>query len=208
VVGAGGACVLLAILGLSLASLLSPGAPPVPDPEPIRPAPPPRSPSDSPVRPRMVEPPPPPSAVAPAPAPAPVESRFERVDAGPLPVPEQLRLRRELIRSMAALRQELGRCPAQPAPQPVRGRAALVLELRGVAGGAQVTRTSLEADMPVNEVFVGCVRTTLQGRTLAAKGIGPGVPLRFSVPLGPGGNSLGLNSASLTPAADRAAPAR
>jgi hypothetical protein len=82
-----------------------------------------------------------------------------------------------------------------------------VLELRGVSGGAQVTGTSLEAEMPVNEVFVGCVRTALQGRTLAAKGIGPGVQLRFSVPLGPGGNSLGLSSASLTPAGP-AAPAR
>ncbi len=89
----------------------------------------------------------------------------------------------------------------------MRGHAALVLELRGVTGGGQVTGTTLEADMPVNEVFVGCVRTALRGRTLAAKGIGPGVQLRFSVPLGPGGNSLGLSSASLT-AADRAAPER
>lgn len=113
---------------------------------------------------------------------------------------EKLRLRRELIRSVSALRQELIRCPSQFTRQPPGGRAALVLELQGVADGVRVMGTSLEADMPVNDQFVGCVRTVLEGKTLAASGVNPARRLRFFIPLGLGGNTLGLPASSVTEA--------
>jgi hypothetical protein len=72
-----------------------------------------------------------------------------------------------------------------------------VLDLQGVGDGARVLGTTLEADIPVNDRFVSCVSGVLQGRTLPATGVTPGVRMRFFIPLGLAGNTLGLSSASL-----------
>jgi hypothetical protein len=104
------------------------------------------------------------------------------------------------------LRQELIRCPSQFARQPPGGRAALVLDLQGVSDGARVLGTTLEADMPVNDAFVACVSGVLRGKTLVASRMRPGLRLRFFIPLGLGGNTLGLSSASLSEGDDSASP--
>jgi hypothetical protein len=208
VVGVAGAFVLLALLGAAVASLLAPSEPARSEPEPVRPAPPPPPPpAPSPLQ-RLPDPPPPepPPRPTPTPAPAPPEPRRDALDVGALPLPERLRLRRELVRSVAALKEELGRCPAEAAHPFPGGRAALVLDLSGVTEGFRVQGTSLEADMPVNDRFVACVRAVLQGKTLAATGASPGLRLRFFIPLGRAGNSLGLSSASLTDADDTTPP--
>jgi hypothetical protein len=194
VVGVTGAFVLLALLGSSVAALLSPGESFRPEPEPVRPAPPP-PPSPAPAR--RPDPPPPPPAPTPPPAPAPAESRPGSADAGTIPLSDRLRIRRELIRSISALKGELARCPTNPARPSPDGRAALVLDLEGVGNGARVLGTTLEADIPVNDGFVACVSGLLQGRTLPATEVSPGVRLRFFIPLGRAGNTLGLSSASL-----------
>lgn len=114
-----------------------------------------------------------------------------------MPLPERLRVRRELIRSVTGLKGELARCPSTRAHPLPGGRAALVLELEGVGGGARVLGTTLEADMPVNDAFVACARALFQGKTLAAAGVSPGIRLHYFIPLGPAGSSLSLSSSSV-----------
>ncbi|MGZ6060228.1 MAG: hypothetical protein ACXWLP_12280 [Myxococcaceae bacterium] len=198
VVGVAGAFVLLALLGSSVAALLSPGESFRPEPEPVRPAPPPLPPP-SPAPARRPDPPPPPT---PAPAPVPAEPRPVSVDAGTIPLTDRLRIRRELIRGVTALKGELSGCPVTPVRPSPDGRAALVLDLLGVGNGARVVGTTLEADIPVNDRFVACVSGVLQGRTLPATGVSPGARLRFFIPLGLAGNTLGLSSASLVDSED------
>ena len=196
VVGVAAAFVLLALLGSSVAALLSPGESFRPEPEPVRPAPPPLPPP-SPAPARRPDPPPLPLAPTPPPAPVPVEPRPVSPDAGRIPLTDRLRLRRELIRGLTALKGELAGCPATPTRPSPDGRAALVLDLQGVGDGARVLGTTLEADIPVNDRFVSCVSGVLQGRTLPATGVTPGARMRFFIPLGLAGNTLGLSSASL-----------
>ncbi|MGZ3447228.1 MAG: hypothetical protein ACXU88_16205 [Myxococcaceae bacterium] len=198
VVGVAAAFVLLALLGSSVAALLSPGESFRPEPEPVRPAPPPLPPP-SPAPARRPDPPPPPP---PAPAPVPAEPRPVSVDAGTIPLTDRLRIRRELIRGVTALKGELSGCPVTPVRPSPDGRAALVLDLLGVGNGARVVGTTLEADIPVNDRFVACVSGVLQGRTLPATGVSPGTRLRFFIPLGLAGNTLGLSSASLVDSED------
>ncbi|MGZ6072107.1 MAG: hypothetical protein ACXWK8_12890, partial [Myxococcaceae bacterium] len=168
------------------------------EPEPVRPAPPPLPPP-SPAPARRPGPPPPPT---PAPAPVPAEPRPVSVDAGTIPLTDRLRIRRELIRGVTALKGELSGCPVTPVRPSPDGRAALVLDLLGVGNGARVVGTTLEADIPVNDRFVACVSGVLQGRTLPATGVSPGARLRFFIPLGLAGNTLGLSSASLVDSED------
>ncbi|MGZ6097311.1 MAG: hypothetical protein ACXWLL_02880, partial [Myxococcaceae bacterium] len=205
VVGVAGAFLLLVMLGASVAALLSPGESSRPEPEPVRRAPlpppvPPPPPSPSPAPARLPDPPPPPPT--PAPAPVPAEPRPVSVDAGAIPLTDRLRIRRELIRGVTALKGELSGCPVTPVRPSPDGRAALVLDLLGVGNGARVVGTTLEADIPVNDRFVACVSGVLQGRTLPATGVSPGARLRFFIPLGLAGNTLGLSSASLVDSED------
>jgi hypothetical protein len=201
VVGVAGAFVLLALLGSSVAALFSPGESSRPEPERVRPAPPPPpSPAPAPVRPP--DPPAPPPPPTPPPAPVPAEPRPVSADAGTIPLTDRLRIRRELIRSVTALKGELARCPATPVRPSPDGRAALVLDLQGVGNGARVVGTRLEADIPVNDRFVACVSGLLQGRTLPATGLSSGTRLRFFIPLGLAGNNLGLSSASVVDSED------
>ncbi len=202
VVGVAGAFVLLALLGSSVAALFSPGESARPEPEPVRRAPAPAPappPSPSPAR---LPDPPPPSPPTPPPAPVPAEPRPVPADAGTIPLTDRLRIRRELIRGVTALKGELSGCPATPVRPSPDGRAALVLDLLGVGNGARVVGTTLEADIPVNDRFVACVSGRLQGRTLPATGVSPGARLRFFIPLGLAGNNLGLSSASLVDSED------
>ena len=205
VIGVAGAFVLLALLGSSVAALLSPGESFRPEPEPVRPAPPPSPvPTSAPAR--LPDPPPPPPLPPPTPAPppasVPAESPPVSANAGTISLIDRLHIRRELIRSITALKEELAGCSATPARHRPDGRAALVLELQGVGNGARVLGTRLEADTPVNESFVACVSGLLQGRTLPATGVNPGARLRFFIPLGRAGTTLGLSAASLADAED------
>lgn len=98
---------------------------------------------------------------------------------------------------MNLLRRELAGCPSGRVPWSREGRAALVLELQGVGDGVQVVGSALEANVPVNDRYIECARTLLQGKTLATEGVSPGLRLRYIVPIGPGGSSLSLSSSSL-----------
>jgi hypothetical protein len=59
--------------------------------------------------------------------------------------------------------------------------------------------TGLEADGPVNDQFVSCARSVLEGKRFRATQANPGMHLRLFVPIGPKGNSLALSAASLSP---------
>lgn len=191
-----GAFLLLAVLGLGLAALLSPAEPPRPEHEPVRPAaPPPPAPLPPPPV-AAVEPPrprPEPPAAAPAPTPQPVLPPV-------LPLPTRLQIRGQLIRGFDALKDELARCPADPVQRKFGTRAAVVLELVGENGSARVASTTVESEVPVNDRFVSCARSVLEGKSLAAPGVKPGMRLRFFLPIGPAGNSFSPSSASLAEA--------
>ncbi len=200
VVGTAAAFVLLVALGLGLASLLGPGDSHLPDPEPERPAraarppePAPAPPPPAPVQqPAPVPPPPPPAPVIPEPP----------LHPGVLPLNAKLRVRREIVFGLTRLKDELARCPTEavqrgPAPG---ARATLVLEAIGTGNAVQVTSSRLEAADPVNDRFVSCARGIIEGRTIPAAGAPAGIRLRFSIPLGPGGNSLSVSSGSLVEA--------
>lgn len=116
-----------------------------------------------------------------------------------LTLPARLEVRRELIEAISGLKDELARCPAEAVQRsPPGSRAAVVLDAVGEGESVRVLETTLEAEVPVNDRFVSCARAALQGRTFAAPGAAAGARLRFSIPLGPGGNSLSLRSASLS----------
>ena len=188
-----GAFVLLAVLGLGLAALLSPAEPSRPEPEPVRPAaPPPPAPLPPPPPVAAVEPPRPPPE-PPAAAPAPPQPVLPPV----LPLPTRLQIRGQLIRGFDALKDELARCPADPVQRKFGTRAAVILELVGENGSARVASTSVESEVPVNDRFVSCARSALEGKSLAAPGVKPGMRLRFFLPIGPTGNSFAPSSASL-----------
>jgi len=202
VLGTGAVFLLLVALGLGLAALLSPGDTARPEPVVVRPPPPAPRPEPAPPPPasppaivREVARPPPPQ-----PAPLPEASRAA-LSPGALTLPARLRVRREVIRAIGALKEDLGQCPADPVQRSgPQGRAALVLETESLNNAVRVVRTTLEADVPVNDRFVACARQVLAGKQLAATGIKPGVKLRVFLPLGPTGNSISLGSASLAEA--------
>jgi hypothetical protein len=196
VVGTGAAFLGLVALGFGLAALLSPGDTARPEPVVVRPPPPPRAepppPPPGPPPPVAREVPRPTAQVAPPPDPP------HPIPSPALPLPARLRIRREVIRGIGGLKDELARCPADPVQRTIpQGRAALVLETESEDGAVRVLGSALEADVPVNDRFVGCVRTVLQGKRLAAPGTKPGVRLKVFLPLGATGNSISLGAASL-----------
>ena len=107
----------------------------------------------------------------------------------------RLTLRRQVIAALTALKAELGRCPTtagRPENQP-GGQSFVVLETEGQEGSLRIASTRLDqGTSSVSDGFVTCVRSTLQGRVLSAQGAKPGMNVRVSVPLGPGGNNLAL----------------
>ncbi len=202
ILGIGTAFVLLALLGMGLASALLPTGTSRPEPEEVRPAPPRPAPvAERPPPPPPTPPAPPPQAVATPPPPPPTppaEPEHPKEEVPALSTRERLRLRRELIKDVTALRDELARCPSQKMPVVPGGRAALVLEVVGAPDGLRVQSTGLRADVPVNEAFVACAKSVFANRTLAATNVPPGARARFFLPLAMGGAGLGLGSASLT----------
>jgi hypothetical protein len=192
---------VLAVLGLGVGSLFSFGDSVRTEPEP--------APIARPSRPTP-EPPPPP----PAPRPAPLPSPAVAVAAPPpspappaaLPLlpspsvaqPVRLRLRRDVLKNISALKEELARCPAEPvARSPPGARAALVLDTIAESGALRVVGSHLDAEGPVNDRFVTCARSVLEGKRFPVSGSTSGERLQLFLPLGPKGNAISLNSASL-----------
>ena len=84
---------------------------------------------------------------------------------------------------------------------PPTARAALVLDAVAEAGAVRLANGQLDAEGPVNDRFVSCARSVLEGKQFAVSGAAPGTRLRLIIPLGANGNSLSIPSASLTEAA-------
>ena len=192
---------VLAVLGLGVGSLFSFDDPVRPEPEP--------APAPRPMSRRAPEPTPPP----PAPPPAPLPSPAVAVSAPPPPAapsarpllpspsapqPVRLRLRRDVVKNVAALKEELARCPAEPVVRsPPGARAALVLDTVAEGGALRVVGSHLDAEGPVNDGFVTCARSVLEGKRFPVSGSTSGERLQLFLPLGPKGNAISLNSASL-----------
>jgi|GEM_PF-358383 hypothetical protein len=192
---------VLAVLGLGVGSLFSFGDPVRPEPEP--------APVARPSRPAP-EPPPPPPASPPAPLPSPAVAVAAQPPPpaapearpplpGPsVPHPVRLRLRRDVLKNVSALKDELARCPAEPVVRsPAGARAALVLDTVAEGGALRVVGSHLDAEGPVNDRFVTCARSVLEGKRFPVTGPTSGERLQLFLPLGPKGNAISLNSASL-----------
>src|SRR5262245_22690056 len=123
--------VVLAVLGLAVGSLFSFGDSVRPEPEPApiaRPSRLPPEPPPPPPAPRPAPPPSPPAAVAAPPPPAPPPAR-PLLPSGDASQPVRLRLRRDVLKNVSALKEDLARCPAEPVMRgPPGTRAALVLD--------------------------------------------------------------------------------
>jgi hypothetical protein len=106
-----------------------------------------------------------------------------------------------MLREIGALKDELARCPAEAVTRsPATARAALVLDAVAEGGAIRVESSRLEAEAPVNDRFVSCVQSVLEGKRLVVSGTTPASRLRLFIPLGPNGNALSLPAASLTEA--------
>jgi hypothetical protein len=193
--------VLLAVLGLGVGSLFSFGDSVRPEPEP--------APVARPTRPPPERPPPPPAppptplptpAVAIAAPPPPPAAPVARplLPSPSVPLPDRLRLRRDVLKNVAALKEELARCPAEPVIRsPPGARAALVLDTVAEGGALRVVGSHLDAEGPVNDRFITCARSVLEGKRFPVSGPTSGERLQLFLPLGPKGNAISLNSASL-----------
>jgi hypothetical protein len=116
-------------------------------------------------------------------------------------MPARLKARREILRDISALKEELARCPADKVTRtPSGARAAVVLDTLAEAGALRVVSSRLDAEGPVNDQFVSCARSVLEGKRLVVTGTSAGQRLRIFIPLGPDGNSLSLPSATLADA--------
>jgi len=193
VLAMGGAFLALGLLGFGVAALLSPLfssdapreiRPPPPAPPPVAaapaptPPPPPAPPPPAPVVVAAPPPPPPPAPVIPSPALTPLA---------------RLSIRRQVIAAISDLKAELGRCPSssvRPDNQP--GQSFVVMETEVGEGSLKVISTRLDQGAAINDAYVACVRSTLEGRVFPAKEVRPGMNVRISIPIGPGGNSLAL----------------
>jgi hypothetical protein len=80
------------------------------------------------------------------------------------------------------------------------GRAALVFDTVADSGAVRIVSGRLEADHPVNDAFVTCARTVLEGKRLPVPGLPTGARLRLIIPLGPKGNSLSLPATTVAEA--------
>jgi len=83
---------------------------------------------------------------------------------------------------------------------PPTSRAALVLETVAEAGALRVVSSRLEAEGPVNDRFVSCARSVMEGKRFPVSDTPPGTRLQLFIPLGPNGNALSLPASSLTEA--------
>src|SRR5262245_4268259 len=193
VAGTALAFVVLAVLGLGLASLFSFGDSVRPEPEPAPVARPLSRPAPEPPRPPPPAPPPPPAvAVAPPPPPA-APPAPPVLPSASVPQRVNLRLRREVLRNVSALKEELARCPAEPVIRsPPSARAALVLDTVVEGGALRVVGSHLDAEGPVNERFVTCARSVLEGKRFPVTGSTSGERIQLFLPLGPKGNSISL----------------
>ena len=198
------AFVLLAVLGLGLGSLFSFGEPARPEPEPAptaRSAPRPVA-EPAPPPPRPSAPTPVAAPAPPPPAPATTPEQEPLIKPPALPLPARLQVRQAILRGIRELNDELARCPADPVTRtPPTARAALVLDAVAEAGAVRLANGQLDAEGPVNDRFVSCARSVLEGKQFAVSGAAPGTRLRLIIPLGANGNSLSIPSASLTEAA-------
>ena len=194
--------VLLAVLGLGLASLFFFGEASGPEPEPppvVRPAPrpvpepappPPRPPAPAPVQ------APPPAPPVPEPA-----SAEQPVVPSAIPLQVRIKVRQQVLRDIAALKDELARCPSEPVTRsPPTARATVVLDAVAENGAVRVASSRLEADGPVNDRFVSCARSVIEGKRFVVTSVPPGARFRLLIPVGPNGNSLSIPAASLTEA--------
>jgi hypothetical protein len=110
-----------------------------------------------------------------------------------------MKVRQQVLRDIAALKDELARCPSEPVTRtPPTARAALVLDVVAEAGALQMASGRLEADGPVNDRFVSCAQSVIEGKRFAGSSVPPGTRFRLTLPLGVNGNSLSLPAASLT----------
>ncbi len=110
----------------------------------------------------------------------------------------RLAIRRDVVLDLTRLKDEFARCPSEKVERTAAGRAALVLEAEGTGDGLRVVASALQASVDVNNRFVACATSVLQGRTLASTAARAGSRLRISIPIGQSGNSLSVSSASLT----------
>ena len=192
--------VVLAVLGLGVGSLFSFDDSVRSEPEP--------APVARPARPAPERPPPPPAppptprptpavAVAPPPPP-PAPAARPLIPSPDASQPVRLRLRRDVLKNVATLKEELARCPAEPVIRsPPSARAALVLDTGGQGGALRVVGSHLDAEGPVNDRFITCARSVLEGKRFPVSGSTSGERLQLFLPLGPKGNAISLNSASL-----------
>jgi len=80
---------------------------------------------------------------------------------------------------------------------PPTARAGLVLDAVVEGGAVHVAGSRLEADGPVNDRFVTCARSVIEGKHFVVTGASTETRLRLFVPLGPNGNALALPGAAL-----------
>jgi hypothetical protein len=118
-----------------------------------------------------------------------------------VPLQARIQVRQQILRDIGTLKDELARCPSDPvARTPPTSRAALVLDAVAEDGAVRLANGRLEADGPVNDRFVACARSVIEGERFASSAVPPGTRFRLIVPLGPNGNSLSLPAASFTEA--------
>lgn len=197
------AFLLLALLGLALASLLHPGDVARPEPEAAAPPPRPQRPVPEPPPPPPPPPRPAPTAIAPPPPPPPpaAEPQAPLLPTPKLPLPTRLRVRRDILKDIGALKEDLSRCSAEGMPaSPAGGRAALVFDAVADSGAIRIVSGRLEAERSVNDAFVICARSVLEGKRLPVANLPAGARLRLSIPIGPRGNSLSLPAATVADA--------
>ena len=103
------------------------------------------------------------------------------------------------MREISGLRDELARCPSDPVTRPSpSARAGLVLNAVVEEGAVRMANSRLEAEGPVNDRFVACARSVIEGKRFVMTGAPTGTRFRLFLPLGPNGNALALPGAALT----------
>ena len=94
----------------------------------------------------------------------------------------------EILRGLRELEADLVRCPAEPVTRtPPTARAALVMDVVGESGAVRVASSQLEAEGPVNDRFVSCARSVLEGKRFVVSGTLPGTRFQVFIPIGPNG---------------------
>ena len=108
------------------------------------------------------------------------------------------RVRRAIMRELSGLGDELARCPSDPVTRnPPTARAGLVLDAVVEDGAVRMANSRLEAEGPVNDRFVSCVRSVIEGKRFVMTAAPAGTRFRLFLPLGPNGNAIALPGAAL-----------